>query len=170
MYVLLEMKISSGDSIADMSYSCPSKVRPPKGCEHSRIEVRQDLNNLVIFTHTHTHIIKIHYIITFDKWNTWDTLHPCVYFLKKKYRGHESLSCHYLQTPTQEHQNLFVGGDLSKAVFILAAVPRAGNCISPSNYTPYKELDVHRSPLRSPKSPQKRGSNFQLENFGRTHQ
>ena len=42
------IKTPSGDSDVDTSHPCRPKVSPPKGYDHSTIQVRQDLNNLFI--------------------------------------------------------------------------------------------------------------------------
>ena len=48
VYVRSEIETPSGDGNTYTSHSCHQKVRPPKGYNHSTIQVKQDLNNLFI--------------------------------------------------------------------------------------------------------------------------
>jgi len=62
----------------------------------------------------------------------------------------------YIDPQYRNTKDLFVGGDLSGAVLILAAVPKAGGCISSA--ASYSSKDARRTPptMVIPKNPSRR--------------
>jgi len=64
MYVHSEMKIQSGDGNTDMPYFCHPKIEPPKGHDYFEIQIRQDLNNSVIFTTKHAFTFTLNFIMS----------------------------------------------------------------------------------------------------------
>ena len=110
----------------------------PSGCQASEgVWTFQNTNQARSkLSHFHVHFIKIHYVVTSHKWNTWDPLHLYVYFLKRNIRDTRTYPATIYRPRHRNIKDLFVEREPSRAVFILAAAPGAGNCISPSSCAP----------------------------------
>ena len=64
----------------------------------------------------HLYFIKFHYVVTSDKWNTWNHLHLYVYFLKKEIHIWEPVLSIY-NPRYKNNKDLFIDRDLLGAVF-----------------------------------------------------
>ena len=97
MSVRMKMKTPFEDGIADMLYYHP-KVKTSKGHDHFTIQIRQDLNNSVIFTTKHAFTFTLNFIMSLHLTSGMhETFYIFVFTSQKKYKRSDNLSHRHLQ-------------------------------------------------------------------------